>query len=155
MYVMNTGSAASFILMMLPPKSGRKAVRLRNASTIAGISYLYSHLTTLWLSAADSFEHIRQHKGQEIQRTWPRELRDKIIALAEQLQDLRMRTAMSKWEGNIRGAWAFEDYNRLTELQSDMLASLILVRVLLFDRLDYARRLTEVTAGRCPLQHGS
>ncbi len=128
--VANTGSAASFIIMMLPPKSGRKAVRLRNASTIAGLSYLFSHLTTIWLGSAESFEPVRQEKGDDIRRSWPLELREKVVALAEQLQDLRVRTVMSKWEGSVRGAWAFEEYNRLIELQDNMLANLILVCVL-------------------------
>ncbi|KAL7284167.1 hypothetical protein ACG7TL_001449 [Trametes sanguinea] len=124
------GSAASFILMMLPPKSGRKAVRLRNAAVISGLSYLYSHLTSLWLSAGGPFDRMPEakdgvpsHEG----RKWPTELRAKFIALAEQLQDLRMRTAMSKWEGNIRGAWATEDYNKLLDVETDLLSSLILL----------------------------
>ncbi|KAI0635211.1 hypothetical protein C8Q77DRAFT_1106698 [Trametes polyzona] len=113
------GCAASFILMMLPPKSGRKAVRLRNASVLSGLSYLYSHLTSLWLNPeTEAFGHGTK---------WPAELREKIIALAEQIQDLRVRTAMSKWEGSVRGAWASEEYNRLLEVESDMLASLILL----------------------------
>ncbi|KAI0764943.1 hypothetical protein C8Q74DRAFT_1430417 [Fomes fomentarius] len=121
------GSAASFIIMMLPPKSGRKAVRLSNASTIAGLSYLFSHLTTIWMRSAESFEPVRQEKGDDIRRMWPPELREKVVALAEQIQDLRVRTVMSKWEGSVRGAWAFEEYNRLVELQDDMLANLILM----------------------------
>ncbi|KAI8970891.1 hypothetical protein BD414DRAFT_501521 [Trametes punicea] len=124
------GSAASFILMMFPPKSGRKAVRLRNASVISGISYLYSHLTSLWLSADGPFDHPPEAKGGSstyARQKWPAELRAKFIAIAEQIQDLRVRTAMSKWEGSIRGAWASENYNRLLELESDMLSSLILL----------------------------
>ncbi|KAH9849321.1 hypothetical protein C2E23DRAFT_870653 [Lenzites betulinus] len=113
------GCAASFIVMMLPPKSGRKAVRLRNASTLSGLSYLYSHLTSLWLSAADG--------PLQAGDRWPAELRAKFIALAEQMQDLRLRTAMSKWEGSVRGAWAAEEYNRLLEVESDMLSSLVLM----------------------------
>lgn len=114
--------------MMLPPKSGRKAVRLRNAAVISGISYLYSHITSLWLSAGEPFQTARQQKGSDApRRHWTPQLREKIITLAEQLQDLRVRTAMSKWEGSIRGAWAFEDYNQLVELEQDMLGSLILV----------------------------
>ena len=112
--------------MMLPPKSGRKAVRLRNASILSGISYLYSHLTSLWLSAGEPFDAAHEKGG--VARAWPQELRDKLVYIAEQLQDLRMRTAMSKWEGNVRGAWPFEDYNRMVDVQSDMLNSLILVR---------------------------
>ncbi|KAI0826576.1 hypothetical protein BC628DRAFT_1419081 [Trametes gibbosa] len=114
------GCAASFIVMMFPPKSGRKAVRLRNASTLSGLSYLYSHLTSLWLSAADG--PLAQAGDR-----WPEELRVKFIALAEQIQDLRLRTAMSKWEGNIRGVWAADEYNRLLEVEGDMLSSLALV----------------------------
>ncbi|TFK82815.1 hypothetical protein K466DRAFT_666286 [Polyporus arcularius HHB13444] len=121
------GCAASFILMMFPPKSGRKAVRLRNAAVISGISYLYSHITSLWLSAGEPFEAARQQKGASANRVWSPQLREKVISIAEQLQDLRVRTVMSKWEGSIRGAWAFEDYNQLVELENDMLGSLILM----------------------------
>ncbi|KAI0646345.1 hypothetical protein C8Q79DRAFT_909612 [Trametes meyenii] len=123
------GCAASFILMMLPPKSGRKAVRLRNASVISGLSYLYSHLTSLWLSADGPFDSTVDVKtaGAQARPRWPAELRGKFIALAEQIQDLRIRTAMSKWEGSIRGSWASEDYGRLLDLESDMLASLVLL----------------------------
>lgn len=114
--------------MMLPPKSGRKAVRLRNASILSGISYLYSHLTSIWLSAGDPFD-VASEKGAGAIRLWPPSLRAKFIYIAEQIQDLRVRTVMSKWEGNVRGVWPFEDYNRMAEAQSDMLSSLALVRV--------------------------
>ncbi|KAH9896908.1 hypothetical protein C8Q73DRAFT_642067 [Cubamyces lactineus] len=121
------GSAASFILMMLPPKSGRKAVRLRNASVLSGISYLYSHLTSLWLSADGPFDRAADGKDGDVPHKWPADLRAKFLTLANQLQDLRMRTAMSKWEGSIRGAWPVEDYNKLLEAESDMLSSLVLL----------------------------
>ncbi|TBU59289.1 hypothetical protein BD310DRAFT_976680 [Dichomitus squalens] len=124
------GAAASFIVMMVPPKSGRKAVRLRNATTISGLSYLYSHLTSLWLAAGEPFEashHLHTEKGVTAQRHWPAELREMMIAIAQQLQDLRVRTVMSKWEGNIRGRWAVEDYNRLLDIQTDILSSLVLM----------------------------
>ncbi|KAI0371992.1 hypothetical protein BV20DRAFT_940807 [Pilatotrama ljubarskyi] len=124
------GCAASFILMMLPPKSGRKAVRLRNASVMSNLSYLYSHLTSLWLSAEEPFRRVKGEKdGHAPDRrfTWPAELRAKFVTIVEQIQDLRVRTAMSKWEGSIRGAWASEDYNKLLEAESDMLSGLILL----------------------------
>ena len=117
--------------MMLPPKSGRKAVRLRNASVLSGISYLYSHLTSLWLSADGPFDRAADGKDGDVPHKWPANLRAKFLALANQLQDLRMRTVMSKWEGSIRGAWPVEDYNKLLEAESDMLSSLVLVRSLL------------------------
>ncbi|KAI1798167.1 hypothetical protein LXA43DRAFT_979068 [Ganoderma leucocontextum] len=119
------GAAASFILMMIPPKSGRKAVRLRNASIISGLSYLYSHLTSLWLAAGEPFDSV--HKVEEAQRRWPSELREMVITFSQQLQDLRVRTVMSKWEGNIRGHWPFEEYNQLLDIQIDILSSLVLM----------------------------
>ncbi|KAH9919972.1 uncharacterized protein BXZ73DRAFT_52330 [Epithele typhae] len=119
------GCAASFIVMMLPPKSGRKAVRIRNANVLSGISYLYSHLTSIWLSADDPLQ-LSCGKFTPASRGWPEDLRAKFVVLSEQIQDLRMRTEMSKWEGNIRGAWPYEDYSRMVELQSEMLNSLVL-----------------------------
>ncbi|KAF9074230.1 hypothetical protein BDP27DRAFT_1317519 [Rhodocollybia butyracea] len=44
------GSAASFIVMMLPPTSGRKAVRSRNASIIASLGNLYAFLMSTWIA---------------------------------------------------------------------------------------------------------
>ncbi|KAI0777718.1 hypothetical protein BD413DRAFT_519071 [Trametes elegans] len=124
------GCAASFIVMLFPPKSGRKAVRLRNASVISGLSYLYSHLTSLWLSPEGPFVRPTETKDgitSDPRYRWPAELRAKFIGLSEQIQDLRVRTAMSKWEGNIRGSWPIEDYSRLLEVESDMLHSLVLL----------------------------
>ncbi|KAJ4488072.1 hypothetical protein J3R30DRAFT_3433086 [Lentinula aciculospora] len=46
------GSTAAFIMMMLPPTSGRKAVRYRNASIITGLGNLYSFLMSTWMSDA-------------------------------------------------------------------------------------------------------
>ena len=128
------GSAASFILMMIPPKSGRKAVRLRNASIISGLSYLYSHLTSLWLSSGEPFDSL--HKLEDAQRRWPSELRQMVVTFSQQLQSLRVQTVMSKWEGNIRGHWPFEEYNRLLDLQVDILSSLVLVCASCYQKCD-------------------
>ncbi|KAH9919970.1 uncharacterized protein BXZ73DRAFT_104789 [Epithele typhae] len=119
------GCAASFIVMMLPPKSGRKAVRIRNANVLSGISYVYSHLTSIWLSADESFQ-LPGGQFTPASRGWREDLRAKFIVLSEQIQDLRRRTEMCKWEGNIRGTWPYEDYSRMVELQSEMLNSLVL-----------------------------
>ena len=45
------GSAASFVLMMLPPKSGRKAVRLRNAGTVGALGFLYADVVSAWIGS--------------------------------------------------------------------------------------------------------
>ncbi|OBZ77446.1 Uncharacterized protein C57A7.05 [Grifola frondosa] len=116
------GCAASFIMMLLPATSGRKAVRLRNATTIAGLSYLYSHLMSIWLDKELSPSDDPKNKPQ-----WIVHFRERSIGVAEQIQDLKVRTVMSKWEGSIRGTWAFEEYNNLATVQSDILASLTLL----------------------------
>lgn len=60
---MRTGSAASFIIMMLPPKSGRKAVRLRNASTINKLAQTYTFLMSAWIRT--DFERTEQDRREE------------------------------------------------------------------------------------------
>ena len=44
------GCVASFIVMFVPPKSARKAVRVRNATAISGLSNIYLALTSTWIS---------------------------------------------------------------------------------------------------------
>lgn len=43
------GCVASFIVMFVPPKSARKAVRVRNATAISGLSNVYLSLTSTWI----------------------------------------------------------------------------------------------------------
>ncbi|EMD30532.1 hypothetical protein CERSUDRAFT_61076, partial [Gelatoporia subvermispora B] len=120
------GCLASFVIMMLPPTSGRKAVRLRNASTISSLSYIYSHLMASWISdlraGSDEKDHIQGHD-------WRVKFRGLICEAGEQLQALRAQTAIARWEGNIRGVWPKEDYERLVNVQAEMVGSLALVSV--------------------------
>lgn len=109
------GSAASFVLMMLPPKSGRKAVRLRNATNITNISHLYSDLVAAWIS--------EQRPAQDFVASY----RDKLIGIAAQIQMVKGSTAIAKWEGSIRGSWPHDDYMRLANVQSEMVVSLALL----------------------------
>lgn len=60
---MRTGSAASFIIMMLPPKSGRKVVRLRNAATINKLAQTYTFLMSAWIRT--DFERTEQDRREE------------------------------------------------------------------------------------------
>lgn len=133
------GSAASFIVMMFPPQSGRKAVRLRNAATIAGLSHVYIFLMSAWIAGADgtgeegtqsqgSGEKLPLGKGQAggpaSGAPWVQEFRRKLVGVVQQIQTLQQMTALARWEGNVRGAWPYKEYNRLAEVQMDMVASL-------------------------------
>ncbi|TFK50476.1 hypothetical protein OE88DRAFT_1736022 [Heliocybe sulcata] len=110
------GSAASFIMMMLPPKSGRKAVRLRNATTIRRLGNLYSLLISRWIESTNSAENASEG--------WQAFFRADLVNIAEQLQALKGMTAIAKWEGSIRGKWPFEEYDRLVDVQIQMLGNL-------------------------------
>ena len=48
------GAGASFVLMAIPPVSGRKAVRLHNASVISELGNLYQLLMATWISEEDA-----------------------------------------------------------------------------------------------------
>lgn len=125
------GCAASFILMMFPPKSGRKAVRLRNASNITTLSFLYSDVMAAWISSSSA-----RHAHGSLTELLPN-ARKKFLGLATQLQMVKMQTAVARWEGSIRGSWPFEEYMKLAGVQTDMMSSLSLVRcvaVLLFSK---------------------
>ncbi|KAL4246747.1 hypothetical protein ABKN59_009080 [Abortiporus biennis] len=115
------GSAASFILMMLPPKSGRKAVRLRNAATISSMSSLYSGLLSAWIN--DRLPPEELDKPAE----WIPGFREKLISVGSQIQAVKGQTVIAKWEGNVRGSWPFEDYITLANLQTEMVANLALL----------------------------
>ncbi|KIP09379.1 hypothetical protein PHLGIDRAFT_86838 [Phlebiopsis gigantea 11061_1 CR5-6] len=113
------GCAASFIIMMFPPKSGRKAVRLRNAATMSTLSYLYSDIMAAWISSGAS------QKGNNAELL-PR-LRHKFLGLAQQIQAVKMQTMVAKWEGSLRGAWPCDEYLKLAGVQADMMSSLALL----------------------------
>lgn len=110
--------------MMLPPKSGRKAVRLRNAATMSTLSYLYSDIMAAWISSGAS------PKGNNAELL-PR-LRHKFLGLAQQIQAVKMQTMVAKWEGSLRGAWPGDEYLKLAGVQADMMSSLALVSRTLF-----------------------
>lgn len=116
------GSAASFVVMMLPPKSGRKAVRLRNASNIAQLSFLYSDVMAAWISSDSGGRHAHGSLSELLPNA-----RKKFLALATQLQAVKMQTAVARWEGSVRGAWPFEEYMKLANVQTDMMSSLALL----------------------------
>ncbi|KIY67696.1 hypothetical protein CYLTODRAFT_483276 [Cylindrobasidium torrendii FP15055 ss-10] len=108
------GCGAAAIVMLFPPTSGRKAVRLRNASSIAALSRLYGYLMSTWIS--DDTEGLKD--------VWVDKFRKQIMSSSVELRTIRELTDMAKWEGSIRGAWAIKEYRLLAEAQLEMVASL-------------------------------
>lgn len=121
-----SGCAASFIFMMLPPKSGRKAVRLRNSATITSLSFLYRDIVAAWISSEETSlteKHISPAHSVE----WIPGFRDRLLAVAAQLQAVKVQTMIAKWEGSIRGAWPGDEYMKMANVQTEMISSLALV----------------------------
>jgi len=118
------GVAASSIMMILPPQSARRSVRLRCASSLSALSYLYSHLMAAWISPRSSSE--RGENGEtpdDVQPNklpWVQEYRERFIEIAQQLQLLRTQAGIAKLEGNVRGKWPSEEYAQLVQVESEM-----------------------------------
>ncbi|KAJ7261026.1 hypothetical protein C8J57DRAFT_1184384 [Mycena rebaudengoi] len=106
------GCAASFVMMMFPPKSGRKAVRQRNASSIASLGSAYASLISMWITKRDD----------ESTPAYPVDLR--AIALTEEMHTIQDLTELAKWEGNFRGRWPAAQYTKLVDVQVEMVGSL-------------------------------
>lgn len=109
---------------MMPPTSGRKAVRLRNASIITGISEIYAFLMSTWIGT-----QTYQKKTRTAPATWSVDFRAKLLALADQIQSVKQMTELAKWEGSIRGKWPAEEYEKLVLAESEMISGLAQVRV--------------------------
>lgn len=106
-------------MMMLPPTSGRKAVRLRNASIITGISEIYAFLISTWIGT-----QAHHKKSRAAPAAWGQDFRTKLIALADQIGTARQMTELAKWEGSIRGKWPVEEYEKLIQAESEMISGL-------------------------------
>jgi Aromatic acid exporter family member 2 len=118
-----TGCGASFIIMMLPPKSGRKAVRLRAASSIGALSHVYTSLMSAWITESD------MDKGSSFTSSdWVKAFRGRLIAVTLQILAGKQYMMFASWEGGIRGRWPQEEYARLTEVQEEIVAVLAQVR---------------------------
>ncbi|KAA1472661.1 hypothetical protein DENSPDRAFT_872334 [Dentipellis sp. KUC8613] len=122
------GCGAAFVLMMLPPQSGRKAVRIRNAKTIDGLSHVYAALMSAWITdpLADA-TGVEREKGRGvsmIDARWAKGFRERLVGVGGQLQSLSAFTDLARWEGGIRGKWNYKDYKRMVEVQLEMVACL-------------------------------
>jgi len=113
------GCGASFIVMMLPPKSGRKAVRLRTANSISALGNVYTSLMSTWITEGDA--------GKDASFTgtnWVKAFRGQLIAVTLQVLTGKQEMMGAAWEGNIRGRWPHEDYTKLIEIEEDMIGVL-------------------------------
>jgi hypothetical protein len=109
--------------MMLPPKSGRKAVRLRTAASIDALGHVYTFLMSAWITSSDG--------GNDVSHTssnWVKVFRKKLVAISSQVFAGKEQMVLASWEGGIRGRWPKEDYVKLTEVQEEMIAVLAQVR---------------------------
>nr|GAT57032.1 predicted protein [Mycena chlorophos] len=125
------GCAASFIVMMLPSQSGRKAVRLRNAASIASLANLYSFVISAWIGLSQNANTTGTDgkEGSEasyraVTPAWKATFRKRLLANSVELQTIRGLTDLARWEGSIRGKWPAEQYTRLVGTQLDILVIL-------------------------------
>jgi hypothetical protein len=112
--------------MMLPPKSGRKAVRMRNALSIASLSNAYGFVLSAWIRMREADEGAEKTKVDLLspQGSWPAAFRAQLLALGEEMATIRALTGLAKWEGSIRGKWPAAEYARLVDVQVEMIAVL-------------------------------
>lgn len=105
--------------MMLPPKSGRKAVRLRAAASTDALGHVYTLLMSTWITENDA--------GKDTSFTssnWVKKFRKRLIAVTAQILASKQQMMLASWEGSIRGRWPREEYAKLTAVQEDMIGVL-------------------------------
>lgn len=115
----NTGSAASFIVMLFPAKSARKAVRLGCAKTLTSLSHIYASLMAAWITDIPTSKELKSGPS-----AWASSFRKELSVVTLQLKDLKETAESARWEGNVRGHWPHGEYNRLIDVQQEMIASL-------------------------------
>ncbi|KAH9050166.1 hypothetical protein EDB84DRAFT_1623276 [Lactarius hengduanensis] len=112
------GSAASFIAMILPAKSARKAVRLGCSNTLTSQSHIYTFLMSAWITNTPSSKELKRD-GLPV---WANAFRDNLFKVAIQLRDLKEMAGWARWEGSVRGHWPYEEYDRLIDIQQEMIS---------------------------------
>lgn len=105
--------------MMLPPKSGRKAVRLRAAATIDALGHVYTSLMSAWITESEGWKGDTSSPPN-----WVKDFRARLTAVSFRVQAGKDQMMLASWEGGIRGRWPLEEYVKLTEVQEEMVAVL-------------------------------
>lgn len=96
-------------MMLLPPQSGRKALRLANATIVSEISQIYGILISSWLTVEEETEENRANgkEGPDSENKpvnysyekWKPAFRAKLMTVAGALAAQKMQMATVKWEG--------------------------------------------------------
>ncbi|KAI0299989.1 hypothetical protein B0F90DRAFT_1668483 [Multifurca ochricompacta] len=94
------GCGASFVIMMLPPLSGRKAVRLRAAASLNALSHVYTSLISAWITDGAEGEDVTFTSTSR-----EKAFRERLIAVTLQVQAVKQQMMLATWEGGIRGRW--------------------------------------------------
>ena len=108
---------------MFPPKSGRKAVRLRAAASIDELGHVYTMLMSAWIVEDDSRKDVPYSST-----SWIKPFRQRLVTVTAQIHAGKQQMMLATWEGNIRGRWPKDEYVKLTEVQEEMIAVLSQVR---------------------------
>lgn len=69
-----------------------------------------------WITNTPSAKELRR-AGAPV---WINSFRDNLFEIAIQLRDLKEMAGLARWEGNVRGHWPYEEYNRLIDVQLQM-----------------------------------
>jgi hypothetical protein len=109
----------------VPPKSARKAVRVRTAAVMTGLSNVYLGLMSAWIG--DGALSLGPNKRANLEQS-EQHFRGQLIAIATQLNTLETLTESAWWEGNIVGKWSYEEYKAIQVIEKDMLALMVQVR---------------------------
>lgn len=79
-----------------------------------------------WITNTPSSKELRR----PFPPIWADSFRNNLSEVAIQLRDLKEMARWARWEGNVRGHWPYEEYNRLIEVQQDMVSVFAHVRQL-------------------------
>lgn len=117
------GLGATTVMLFIPPKSARTAIRYANASIIFELSRLYGLLISEWIIAE---EHQEQYPGKLSEKPqytkWPTKFRRDFTKVGAKIQLLKQRTNIARWEGSFRGRWPAKEYKRLNMVETEMLS---------------------------------
>lgn len=105
--------------MLFPAISARKAVRLGCAKTLTSLSNIYASLMAAWITDTPTSKELKSGSS-----AWARSFRNELSTVALQLRDLKETAGSAKWEGNVRGHWPHEEYNRMIDVQQEMISVL-------------------------------
>ena len=105
--------------MLLPPKSARKAVRIGCAKTLNSLSHIYASLMSAWITNTPTSKELKSGQSQRASS-----FRSNLGAVALQVRNLQDTAKLARWEGNVRGHWPYAEYDRLVDVQQEVISVL-------------------------------